>query len=153
MSGFDGIKLEGPKSGYSRTRFQDHEAEDAGLLSTQVEPEAGIGTTYDDEQGLVPVMLENYLERQGVMYAHRFIHGCSTGVVMIAGLNTRCNRRAKLRPYLLPSGQIKHVFARQLVAEFMGTMLFQLFGGAAPPEGAVAAPANGFALVAIGEWR
>jgi hypothetical protein len=32
-------------------------------------------------------------------------------------------------------------------------MLFQIFGGAAPPNGALAAPANGFALVAISERR
>lgn len=61
--------------------------------------------------------------------------------------------RDKLRPYINNDGQIKHTFARQLVAEFLGTMLFQIFGGAAPPSGALAAPANGFALVAISERR
>jgi hypothetical protein len=63
-----------------------------------------------------------------------------------------CSRRDKIRPYINNDGQIKHTFSRQLVAEFLGTMLFQIFGGAAPAEGGLAAPANGFALVAISEW-
>jgi hypothetical protein len=69
-------------------------------------------------------------------------------------LTRRCGAarcRDKLRPYINNDGQIKHTFSRQLVAEFLGTMLFQIFGGAAPPNGALAAPANGFALVAISE--
>jgi hypothetical protein len=34
-------------------------------------------------------------------------------------------------------------------AEFMGVLLFQIFGGAAPPKDTTAPAANGFALVAI----
>jgi glycerol uptake facilitator-like aquaporin len=49
----------------------------------------------------------------------------------------------------LPTGQIKFPFARCLIAEFMGTLLFQVFGGAAPPKDTTAPAANGFALVCI----
>lgn len=54
-----------------------------------------------------------------------------------------------MRKYLNTTGQIKQEFVRQLMAEFWGTLLFQIFGGAAPPTGTAAAPANGFALVAV----
>ena len=47
------------------------------------------------------------------------------------------------------TGQIKNELARALIAEFMGTLLFQIFGGAAPPKDTTAPAANGFALVAI----
>lgn len=47
------------------------------------------------------------------------------------------------------TGQIRHELARQLIAEFMGVLLFQIFGGAAPPKDTTAPAANGFALVAI----
>lgn len=47
------------------------------------------------------------------------------------------------------TGQIKHELVRQLIAEFMGVLLFQIFGGAAPPKDTTAPAANGFALVAI----
>jgi hypothetical protein len=47
------------------------------------------------------------------------------------------------------TGQIRNELARQLVAEFMGVLLFQIFGGAAPPKDTAAPAANGFALVAI----
>lgn len=50
---------------------------------------------------------------------------------------------------LLPTGQLKYAFARCLIAEFMGTLLFQIFGGAAPPKDTTAPAANGFALVAV----
>jgi hypothetical protein len=52
---------------------------------------------------------------------------------------------------LLPTGQIKFDLARCLIAEFMGTLLFQIFGGAAPPKDTTAPAANGFSLVCIGE--
>lgn len=47
------------------------------------------------------------------------------------------------------TGQIRHELIRQLIAEFMGVLLFQIFGGAAPPKDTTAPAANGFALVAI----
>lgn len=75
----------------------------------------------EDDSGLLPIMLEDALERAGVMN--------------------------KLQPVLSPVGQIKNVTVRQLLAELLGTMLFQIFGGAAP--GPSAGPANGFALAAL----
>jgi hypothetical protein len=39
----------------------------------------------------------------------------------------------------------------ELAAEFTGSTLFQIIGGAAPA--ALAAPANGLALMAMSEWR
>jgi hypothetical protein len=59
--------------------------------------------------------------------------------------------RQKLRPYLDTSGQIKNEFARCLMAEFFGTLLFQMFGGSAPAKDTTAPAANGFALVAVGK--
>lgn len=52
---------------------------------------------------------------------------------------------------LTHTGQLKSDLARCLVAEFMGTLLFQIFGGAAPPKDTTAPAANGFALVCISE--
>jgi aquaporin TIP len=49
------------------------------------------------------------------------------------------------------TGQIKNDLARCLIAEFLGTLLFQIFGGAAPPKDTTAPAANGFALVCISE--
>lgn len=59
------------------------------------------------------------------------------------------NPRSHLQKILEPTGQIKFELPRQLVAEFMGVLLFQIFGGAAPPKDTTAPAANGFALVAI----
>jgi len=39
----------------------------------------------------------------------------------------------------------------ELAAEFTGSTLFQIIGGAAPA--ALAAPANGLALMAMSEWQ
>jgi len=58
--------------------------------------------------------------------------------------------RDHIHKVLSSTGQIKHNLGRQLLAEFMGVLLFEIFGGAAPSDGGKAAPANGFALVAIG---
>lgn len=52
---------------------------------------------------------------------------------------------------LTHTGQIKSELIRCLIAEFLGTLLFQIFGGAAPPKDTTAPAANGFALVAISE--
>ena len=57
----------------------------------------------------------------------------------------------KVQVILSPTGQIKSEIVRCLIAEFMGTMLFQVFGGAAPPKDTTAPAANGFALVCISE--
>lgn len=78
---------------------------------------------YQDDEGVVPVILEDYLERVGVM--------------------------DKLRPYINTTGQIRNELIRQLIAEFFGTMLFQMFGGSAPPANTTAPAANGFALCAL----
>ena len=59
------------------------------------------------------------------------------------------NNRSKVQVVLSHTGQIKNELARALLAEFMGTLLFQIFGGAAPPKDTTAPAANGFALVAI----
>lgn len=59
------------------------------------------------------------------------------------------NCRQKLRPYLDATGQVKNEFARCLMAEFFGTLLFQMFGGSAPAKDTTAPAANGFALVAV----
>lgn len=56
---------------------------------------------------------------------------------------------AQVQKILDQNGQIKHELVRQLIAEFMGVLLFQIFGGAAPPKDTTAPAANGFALVAI----
>jgi hypothetical protein len=50
------------------------------------------------------------------------------------------------------TGQIKNELIRCLIAEFMGTLLFQIFGGAAPPKDTTAPAANGFALVCISKY-
>ncbi|GLI61302.1 hypothetical protein VaNZ11_003656 [Volvox africanus] len=78
---------------------------------------------YGDDDDLLPVVLERYLEKAGVMQ--------------------------KLRPYLDITGQVKNEFARCLMAEFFGTLLFQMFGGSAPAKDTTAPAANGFALVAV----
>lgn len=57
--------------------------------------------------------------------------------------------RQQVNRFLLNTGQIKSDLFRCLVAEFMGTLLFQIFGGAAPPKDTTAPAANGFALVCI----
>uniref|UniRef100_A0A7S0Y899 Aquaporin n=1 Tax=Polytomella parva TaxID=51329 RepID=A0A7S0Y899_9CHLO len=77
----------------------------------------------EDDEGLLPVLIEQALERAGVMQ--------------------------KLRPYIDATGQIKNDFVRCLLAEFFGTMLFQMFGGSAPAKDTTAPAANGFALVAV----
>lgn len=59
--------------------------------------------------------------------------------------------RDKLRPYINSTGQIRNDTARQLLAEFFGTLLFQMFGGSAPARDTTAPAANGFALVALSE--
>lgn len=64
----------------------------------------------------------------------------------------RPTRRQKLVPYIGGTGQIKSEIARQLLAEFWGTLLFQMFGGSAPAKDTSAPAANGFALVAVGEF-
>ena len=58
-------------------------------------------------------------------------------------------RRKKISPYLSVSGQIKNEFLRCLLAEFFGTMLFEIFGGSAPAHDTTAPAANGFCLVAL----
>lgn len=60
-------------------------------------------------------------------------------------------RRRHVNRVLTNTGQIKSDIARCLLAEFMGTLLFQIFGGAAPPKDTTAPAANGFALVCISE--
>jgi aquaporin TIP len=60
-------------------------------------------------------------------------------------------RRRHVNRVLTHTGQLKSDLARCLVAEFMGTLLFQIFGGAAPPKDTTAPAANGFALVCISE--
>ena len=60
-----------------------------------------------------------------------------------------CPNRSYVQKVLDQTGQIKHELIRQLIAEFMGVLLFQIFGGAAPPKETTAPAANGFALVAI----
>jgi aquaporin TIP len=62
-----------------------------------------------------------------------------------------CACRDKLRPYINTTGQIRNETFRQLVAEFFGTLLFQMFGGSAPAKDTTAPAANGFALVALSE--
>jgi aquaporin TIP len=59
--------------------------------------------------------------------------------------------RDKLRPYIGATGQIRNETLRCLIAEFFGTMLFQMFGGSAPAKDTTAPAANGFALVALSE--
>lgn len=59
--------------------------------------------------------------------------------------------RSKLKPYIEVTGQVKNEFARQLMGEFFGTLLFQMFGGSAPAKDTTAPAANGFALVAVSE--
>lgn len=59
--------------------------------------------------------------------------------------------RSHVNKVLNNTGQIKNDLARCLIAEFLGTLLFQIFGGAAPPKDTTAPAANGFALVCISE--
>lgn len=59
--------------------------------------------------------------------------------------------RQHVNKFLSNTGQLKSDLARCLIAEFMGTLLFQIFGGAAPPKDTTAPAANGFALVCISE--
>ena len=59
--------------------------------------------------------------------------------------------RSHVNKVLSNTGQIKNDLIRCLIAEFMGTLLFQIFGGAAPPKDTTAPAANGFALVCIGK--
>ncbi|KAG2486531.1 hypothetical protein HYH03_014832 [Edaphochlamys debaryana] len=94
---------------------------DLGNSSTA--PQAAQPVKYGDDDDLLPVVLERYLEKAGIMQ--------------------------KLRPYLDVNGQIRNEFARCLMAEFFGTLLFQMFGGSAPPKDTSAPAANGFALVAV----
>lgn len=60
-----------------------------------------------------------------------------------------CACRQHVNRVLTNTGQIKSDLARCLLAEFLGTLLFQIFGGAAPPKDTTAPAANGFALVCI----
>ncbi|KAJ9506812.1 aquaporin [Haematococcus lacustris] len=89
-------------------------------VSSTAGPAPGKNTDDDD---MLPVILEDYLERAGVM--------------------------DKLRPYINSTGQIRNETVRQLLAEFFGTLLFQMFGGSAPAKDTTAPAANGFALVAL----
>lgn len=59
--------------------------------------------------------------------------------------------RQHVNRVLTNTGQLKSELIRCLIAEFMGTLLFQIFGGAAPPKDTTAPAANGFALVCISE--
>ena len=59
--------------------------------------------------------------------------------------------RQKLVPYIGGTGQIRNETVRQILAEFWGTLLFELFGGSAPSKDTSAPAANGFALVAVSE--
>jgi len=59
--------------------------------------------------------------------------------------------RQHVNRFLTNTGQLKSELARCLMAEFLGTLLFQIFGGAAPPKDTTAPAANGFALVCISE--
>jgi hypothetical protein len=93
------------------------------ILSSAAAAAASAAAAEKEQQGLLPVMLENGLERIGLL--------------------------KHVQRVLLPTGQIKFPFARCLLAEFMGTLLFQVFGGAAPPKDTTAPAANGFALVAV----
>lgn len=61
--------------------------------------------------------------------------------------------REHVNRVLSNTGQLKSELARCLLAEFLGTLLFQIFGGAAPPKDTTAPAANGFALVCISEYR
>lgn len=63
-----------------------------------------------------------------------------------------CTCRQRLRPYIDATGQIRNDFARCLLAEFFGTLLFQMFGGSAPAKDSNTPAANGFALVAVSEY-
>lgn len=60
--------------------------------------------------------------------------------------------REQVNRVLSNTGQIKSELARCLLAEFLGTLLFQIFGGAAPPKDTTAPAANGFALVCISKY-
>ncbi|KIZ06807.1 Aquaporin PIP1-2 [Monoraphidium neglectum] len=124
----DGISRIELKAGSAYARYSD-EQEDRGLLRTA--PDIGgngreevspARKAYDDE-GLLPVMIENGLEKIGVL--------------------------TQVQKVLDHTGQIRNELFRALIAEFMGTLLFQIFGGAAPPKDTTAPAANGFALVAI----
>lgn len=104
------------------TRYGAEEAQglvEQGGNAAPVQPKPA----YQDDEGILPVILEDYLERAGVM--------------------------DYLRPYISSTGQIRNETVRQLIAEFFGTMLFQMFGGSAPAKDTTAPAANGFALVAL----
>lgn len=76
-----------------------------------------------DDGDMLPVMIDDALERLGI--------------------------RQKLVPYIGGTGQIRNETIRQVLAEFWGTLLFQMFGGSAPAKDTSAPAANGFALVAV----
>ncbi|GLC34859.1 hypothetical protein PLESTM_000247600 [Pleodorina starrii] len=116
------MSLEVQANKYDRNYMEEGE----GLVETGTSSGAMKQTPapkYGDDDDLLPVVLERYLEKAGVMQ--------------------------KLRPYLDVSGQVKNEFARCLMAEFFGTLLFQMFGGSAPAKDTTAPAANGFALVAV----
>lgn len=75
---------------------------------------------------------------------------------VLSGLCTQRHQLLSCREHvnrvLSNTGQIKSELARCLLAEFLGTLLFQIFGGAAPPKDTTAPAANGFALVCISEY-
>jgi hypothetical protein len=76
--------------------------------------------------------------------------GSWVGGEVLNHVPARAPRRSKLRPYIDGTGQIRSDIARAVLAEFFGTMLFQMFGGSAPAKDTTAPAANGFALVALG---
>uniref|UniRef100_A0A7S0RKK3 Aquaporin n=1 Tax=Chlamydomonas leiostraca TaxID=1034604 RepID=A0A7S0RKK3_9CHLO len=116
------LEVQGSKgpSAYDRYGEEAEGLVESGQTSAQV---AAAKPAYQDDEGILPVILEDYLERAGIM--------------------------DKLRPYINTTGQIRNETARQLLAEFFGTMLFQMFGGSAPAKDTTAPAANGFALVAL----
>lgn len=71
---------------------------------------------------MIPELIEEALEKAGLM--------------------------KQLRPYIGGTGQIRNETIRQILAEFWGTLIFQMFGGSAPNKDTSAPAANGFALVA-----
>uniref|UniRef100_A0A383W8G4 Aquaporin n=1 Tax=Tetradesmus obliquus TaxID=3088 RepID=A0A383W8G4_TETOB len=127
----DGLsRIELKTATYGRSYLQE-ESEERGLLGTAPDPSAaqleegnsGAAAKSYDDNDLLPVMIENGLDKIGVLQ--------------------HVNR------VLTHTGQIKSELFRCLIAEFLGTLLFQIFGGAAPPKDTTAPAANGFALVAI----
>ncbi|KAI8474275.1 MAG: putative aquaporin [Monoraphidium minutum] len=126
----DGISRIELKNAGGYSRYSD-EQEDRGLLRTapDLSPDAAAlrrdesAARRGDDKDLLPVMIENGLEKIGVL--------------------------STVQRVLDHTGQIKNELVRCLIAEFMGVLLFQIFGGAAPPKDTTAPAANGFALVAI----